>query len=533
MTQELNQRLQQLEPAAARGLFDQLRRGLEKETLRTTPEGKISQEDHPSALGSTLTHPHITTDYSEALLEFITPVSTSRENTLDFLLDLHRFSLRHLENQELLWPASMPCRLEGNGSVRIAEYGRSNVGRMKEVYRHGLDWRYGRIMQSIAGLHYNLSFPDDLWPLLAELEGWAPEAADAQFRSDKYFALIRNFRRYSWLLMYLFGASPAVDASFLAEHPDHPLTPLAEATWGSPLATSLRMSDLGYQNKVQASLKICFNSLDNYINTLQEAIHTSHPAYEKIGVKVDGEYRQLNTNILQIENEYYSDIRPKRVARSGQKPSEALQEKGVEYIEVRCLDLNPFLPGGIDVAQMRFLDTFLLYCLLETSPELSDRACQQVEDNMTQAVNQGRDLQTRIWWFDQDKVEQKPLQEAALTLMERLQPVALLLDKNHPDTAPFSRALEQQLARVEDVSLTPSARLLELIKESGSHNAAILQLARAQREQLLTCPMNKAREAVFTELAASSLQQQKDLEASDQLSFDDYLAEYFKPASQA
>jgi glutamate--cysteine ligase len=204
----------------------------------------------------------------------------------------------------------------------------------------------------------------------------------------------------------------------------------------------------------------------------------------------------------------------------------------VEYIEVRCLDLNPFLPGGIDVAQMRFLDTFLLYCLLETSPELSDRACQQVEDNMTLAVNQGRNVQTPIWWFDQDKAEQKPLEEAAKTLMERLQPVALLLDKSHPDQAPFSRALEQQLARVEDVTLTPSARLLELIKESGSHNAAILQLARAQREQLLTCPMNKAREAVFTELAASSLQQQKDLEASDSLSFDDYLAEYFKPASQ-
>jgi len=532
VTQQLHQRLQQLEAAATRGLFDHIRRGLEKETLRITPEGHISQGDHPRVLGSTLTHPHITTDYSEALLEFITPVSTSRETTLDFLLDLHRFSLSRLDNRELLWPASMPCRLQGNDSVRIAEYGSSNVGKMKEVYRRGLDWRYGRIMQSIAGLHYNVSFPDELWPLLAELENLPTEAADAQWRSAKYFALIRNFRRFSWLLMYLFGASPAVDDSFLADHPEHPLTPLAEATWGSPLATSLRMSDLGYQNQVQGSLKICFNSLDNYINTLQEAIHTSHPAYEAMGVKVKGEYRQLNTNILQIENEYYSDIRPKRVAQSGQKPSEALQEKGVEYIEVRCLDLNPFLPGGIDVAQMRFLDTFLLYCLLETSPELSDQACQQVEENMTRAVNQGRDPLTPIWWFDQERVVSKPLQEAAQAMMERLQPVALLLDKSHPEEAPFSAALEQQQTRVDDVSLTPSARLLELIKESGGHNEALLQLARAQREQLLTCPMNKAREALFTELASSSLQQQKDLEASDQLSFDDYLAEYFKPASQ-
>jgi len=528
VTHQLHQRLQQLEAAASNGLFDSIRRGLEKETLRTTPEGKISQEDHPAALGSTLTHPHITTDYSEALLEFITPVSTSRETTLDFLLDLHRFSLSRLEHQELLWPASMPCELNGNNSVRIAHYGSSNVGKMKEVYRNGLDWRYGRIMQSIAGLHYNMSFPDELWPLLAQLEGLSEEAADSQWRSEKYFALIRNFRRYSWLLMYLFGASPAVDQSFLDQHPEHPLTPLAEATWGNPLATSLRMSDLGYQNKVQASLKICFNSLDNYVSTLEDAIHTSHPDYEELGVKVHGQYRQLNTNILQIENEYYSDIRPKRVAASGQKPNEALQEKGVEYIEVRCLDLNPFLPGGIDVAQMRFLDTFLLFCLLEDSPELSDQACQQVEENMKRAVNQGRDPETPIWWFEDNRIKALPLKQAANQLMERLHPVALLLDRSHAAEAPFSTALEQQQARVDDVKLTPSARLLELIKESGGHNKAMLQLARAQREQLLTCPLNKAREALLSELASRSLLEQEGLEAQDSLSFDDYLAEYFK-----
>lgn len=531
MTQQLHQRLKQLEAAASDGLFNSIRRGLEKETLRTRPEGQISQADHPKALGSTLTHPHITTDYSEALLEFITPVSSCCETTLEFLLDLHRFSLTRLENQELLWPASMPCQLDGNASVRIAEYGRSNVGKMKEVYRQGLDWRYGRIMQSIAGLHYNMSFPDELWPLLAELEGLPAEAADAEWRSAKYFSLIRNFRRYSWLLMYLFGASPAVDQSFLSEHPEHPLTPLAAATWGNPLATSLRMSDLGYQNKVQASLKICFNSLDNYITTLDEAIHTSHPAYEAIGVQVNGEYRQLNTNILQIENEYYSDIRPKRVAASGQKPNEALKEKGVEYIEVRCLDLNPFLPGGIDVAQMHFLDTFLLFCLLESSPQLSERACQQVEENMATAVNQGRNPAAPIWWFEEEQIGTLPLQEAAKRLMARLHPVALLLDLSHATSTPFSSALEQQQARVEDVTLTPSARLLELVKESGGHTQAVLQLARAQREQLLTCPLSKAREQLFTELASRSLEEQKNLEAQDHLSFDDYLAEYFESSA--
>ena len=318
MTLNLNDYLQGLQGFANQGLFNSIRRGIEKETLRTTPQGEISQSDHPQALGSTLTHPHITTDYSEALLEFITPVSTSREATLEFLLDLHRFSLSHLENQELLWPASMPCKLDGNESVRIGEYGTSNVGFMKHVYRRGLDARYGRIMQSIAGIHYNVSFPDELWPLLAKLEGLPAEAADKDWRSTRYFSLIRNFRRYSWLLMYLFGASPVLDESFLSGNDQHPLKKLAAGTWGEPTATSLRMSDLGYQNKVQGTLKICFNSLENYINTLNLAISQPYPDYAKIGTKVNGEYRQLNTGILQIENEYYSDIRPKRVMQRGE-----------------------------------------------------------------------------------------------------------------------------------------------------------------------------------------------------------------------
>lgn len=519
MTQDFSQRLQDLAADADRGLFNGIRRGLEKETLRTTPDGNISQQQHPAALGSTLTHPHITTDYSEALLEFITPVSCSRTATLDFLLDLHRYSLQRLEQHELLWPASMPCRLQGNLSIRIAEYGSSNVGQMKHVYRHGLDWRYGRIMQSIAGLHYNVSFPDALWPRLAELEGLPASTADDTWRSERYFGLIRNFRRHSWLLMYLFGASPALDQSFLDGRPDHPLETLTEDSLGSPQATSLRMSDLGYQNKVQASLKVCLNSLENYIQNLGQAIRTPHPAYEKMGVKVDGVYRQLNANILQIENEYYSSIRPKRVTRSGQKPTEALQEKGVEYIEVRCLDINPFLPGGIDVPQMHFIDSFLLYCLLQDSPAISDDECKVIDQHLADTVNRGRASDTRI--------NGKPLQQAASELLAAIHPVCQLLDRGTPEETPFCDALEQQQARVDDPNLTPSARMLQLVQECGGHVAAVLELARAQREQLLANPINKAREAQFEALSLQSLQQQQELEASDQVDFDTYLQQYF------
>ena len=519
MTLNLNDYLQGLQSAADQGLFNSIRRGIEKETLRTTPQGEISQSDHPQALGSTLTHPHITTDYSEALLEFITPVSTSRETTLEFLLDLHRFSLSHLENQELLWPASMPCKLDGNASVRIGEYGTSNVGFMKHVYRRGLDARYGRIMQSIAGIHYNVSFPDELWPLLAKLEGLSAEAANKDWRSAKYFGLIRNFRRYSWLLMYLFGASPVLDESFLSGNNQHPLKKLAAGTWGEPTATSLRMSDLGYQNQVQGSLKICFNSLENYINTLNLAISQPYPGYAKIGTKVNGEYRQLNTGILQIENEYYSDIRPKRVMHSGEKPNEALQTKGVEYIEVRCLDINPFLPGGIDVAQMYFLDAFLLFCLLEPSPQFNDIDCQNIDNNLKQAVNFARDEKTLV--------NGHPLRQEADLLLKRLRPICQLLDASTPEQTPFCDALNQQQAKVDDVNLTPSAQMLKLAKERDGFIPAVLELARAQKEQLLAKPINKAREVLFTELSSSSIKQQQAIEAADKIDFDTYLQQYF------
>ena len=519
MTLNLTDYLQGLQSAANQGLFNAIRRGIEKETLRTTPTGEISQGDHPKALGSALTHPHITTDYSEALLEFITPVSTSREDSLEFLLDLHRFSLARLEANELLWPASMPCKLDGNDSVRIAEYGTSNAGFMKHVYRRGLEARYGRIMQSIAGIHYNVSFPDELWPLIAELEGLPVEANNKDWRSAKYFSLIRNFRRHSWLLMYLFGASPALDVSFLSGHKSHPLQELAAGTWGEPTATSLRMSDLGYQNKVQGTLRICFNSLDNYISTLQTAIDKPYPDYAKIGTKVDGEYRQLNTGILQIENEYYSDIRPKRVMHSGQKPNEALREDGVEYIEVRCLDINPFLLGGIDVAQMYFLDAFLLFCLLEPSPELDAGSCKIIETNLKNTVDFGRDTA--------QKINGQPLQQQADALLKRLQPICQLLDKGTPKLTPFCDALQQQQAKVDDINLTPSAQMLKLTKECDGFVPAILELAKKQREQLLASPLNKARETLFNELSASSIQQQQKIEAADTIDFDTYLQQYF------
>lgn len=496
----LTAQVERLIPSARLGRLGRLRRGLEKEGLRVDANGHIAQTPHPHALGSKLTHPHITTDYSESLLEYITPVYSQPGEALCFLSDLHTFTYHHLEN-EWIWPGSMPSRLSGNDSVPIADYGSSNVGTMKHVYRKGLDMRYGRIMQAIAGVHYNVSLPDDMWHALREMEK-ATNIPFNDYRSTRYFGMIRHFRRHSWLLLYLFGASPAIDKSFLPDDKKVPekLQPLSDDTYYAPYATTLRMSDLGYQNKVQSQLKICFNSLSNYVNTLRHAISSPWPDYEKMGVNVDGEWRQLNANILQIENEYYSDIRPKRVAKHNETPSQALEARGVEYIEVRCLDLNPFDPLGVTETQMRFVDTFLMWCLLSDSPWISDEECDRLDDNRRWVVERGRDPELELY----NHGETTSVREWGEQIFAEMGEVARLLDAVE-EGSPHADALASLAPSLEDPSLTPSARVLERLKENGgSLSDLMLSLAQEQAEQLKAEPMQRSREALLAQLIETS-----------------------------
>jgi len=507
-----------------RDLLNQIQRGIEKEGLRCSAQGIISQKPHPKGLGSALTHPSITTDYSEALMEFITPVFASAHEAGAYLNIAHRFAYKQLDG-ELIWPASMPCILQGEMSIPIAEYGNSNVGHLKHVYRHGLWHRYGRIMQTIAGIHYNFSLPQALWPVLAEADGIDVANASAgqmqSYVSERYFSLIRNFRRYSWLLMYLFGASPAVCESFLAGR-NHKLDRINKHTLYSPYATSLRMSDLGYQNNAQSGLRVCHNSVDSYVETLGKAIREPIDAYEKIGVRNErGEYLQLNTNLLQIENEYYSDIRPKRVARDGEKPLQALAKYGVEYIEVRCTDVNPFLPTGIDVPQMQFMDLFLTWCLLEPSDDIEDDEFFCIKRNLQSVVMEGR----RPGLMLERGEKEESLQQWGMDLIELMRPLATAMDKAS-GTVFHTDSLNQQQLKLADPELTPSARVVRELKESGEDFSAMtLRLAEQHRKALAE---NLAPEVYsqWQQTAKESLQQQQALEAADNQPFDEYLSAY-------
>ena len=484
-----------------------------------TPTGDIAHTPHPRALGSALTHPDITTDYSEALLEFRTPPCVDVEETVGFLEDIHRYVYGCLED-EILWAASMPCRLRGDEDIPIARYGRSNVGKMKHIYRRGLGYRYGRAMQAIAGVHFNYSLPEAFWPAYQYQERESGPLRDFVDRS--YFGLVRNIQRYGWLVLYLFGASPAVCRSFVGPR-DTDFARLDPETFYAPFATSLRMSDIGYKNQNQRGLDISYNDLSEYVAGLCRAIETPYAPYREIGVKVDGEYRQLNDHILQIENEYYGFVRPKQVARSGERPTLALQRRGVQYVELRALDLGCFHPSGLDAGQIRFLEAFMLFCLFTDSPPLTAEESREIEHNQLAVARHGRNPDVTL----QECGISRPFAEFALGLCGRMEAICTLLDGAAPER-PYGSVLNRQRAAIHDPSLLPSARIFAEMRERGEPFVAFaLRLSEQHARYFRDRPLSKERAAYFAEAAEVSLAKQAEIERTDDLSFEDYLKRYY------
>ena len=499
------------------------RKGLEKESLRVTPSGAIAQTPHPVALGSALTSEHITTDYSEALIELVTPTFTTSWELLQYLTDLHQFVYRHM-GDELLWATSMPCAVDGDRSIPIAQYGSSHVGRMKTVYRNGLGLRYGRLMQAISGVHFNYSFPIPFWNVFADLR--KSRDAGQGFVSSSYFDLLRNYRRFGWIVLYLFGVSPAVCNSFLRGR-DTGLQPFSPGTAFEPYATSLRMSDIGYRNRNQSGLSVSVNSLEAYVRDLGAAIATPHPPYEKLGVQVDGEWRQLNANILQIENEYYSFIRPKRVARSGERPTSALRQRGVEYVEVRALDVSAFDPVGVNQAKLRFLEVFLAMCLFRQSDPIGDSEQGLLDANHVKVARRGREPGLTLW-RDGREVS---MEAWARELIDCMTGLCEVLDAGDA-SKPYARALATQAAKIGNPALTPSARLLEELRATGEpfFDMALRVSAEHKAYFMGLYNPNPERLEEFRREAAESLEKQASIEAADRASgqtFEEYLARYF------
>ncbi|MFN2646071.1 MAG: glutamate--cysteine ligase [Burkholderiales bacterium] len=491
------ERLRTLSSDALRGM----RRGIEKESLRVRPDGSLAQTLHPASLGAALTHPHITTDFSESQLELITGVHPSVETCLEELTFIHQVVYRHI-GEEVLWCASMPCNLPADHLIPIGRYGTSNVGRAKTVYRLGLAHRYGRRMQAISGIHYNFSLPG--------------------VTDDQYFALIRNFRRHSWLLLYLFGASPAVCSSFVAGR-DHELTELAPGTHFAPYATSLRMGRLGYQSDAQASLSVSYNNLRDYTASLYEALTKPYPQYEKIGLRVGDDYRQLSTSLLQIENEFYSTIRPKRRIKRGERPLHALRERGVEYVEVRLMDLDPFAPIGITAPTCRFLDLFLLHCLLTDSPPDNAQEIGEVRRNMQKVAVRGREPGLTLERLGHEIA----LGDWAAQIFAECEPIPAHIDRHVGGNA-YRAAYENAEALVRDAEAAPSARVLHAMARNHDHAFVRFALVESTAHKAMLQHLELPREVRerFTRLAHESVQNQRELEAADELDFETFRSRY-------
>jgi glutamate--cysteine ligase len=495
-------------------------RGIEKECLRIDVDGRLSREPHPRALGAALTHPHITTDYSEALLEFVTPACATNWETLQFLCDIHCFVAQNL-GDELLWAQSMPCVVGPDEDVPIAYYGESNLGRMKTIYRRGLGHRYGRAMQAIAGIHFNYSLPVGFWAAYRDNE--KSDQDDSAFISDQYLRMARNYRRNAWVLIYLFGASPAVCRSFPLRA-GHGLEELDPDTWYLPYGTSLRMSDVGYRNKSQARLQISLNSLTEYVGGLTTAVTSSSPEYERIGVEVDGEYRQLNTNMLQIENEYYAAVRPKPKARSSARPTVALRQGGVEYLEIRTLDLNVADPVGVNQTQLRFIEALLLYCLFADSPPIDASEQAEIDQRELLVAREGRRPGLEIPVGGAGVL----LRRYGLDLLAEITPFAELLDASDEG---YVDALEQQRSAMAEPELTPSARLLaDMTTRGQNYLEFMLEVSRAHAAYFRSLTLAEDRKREFAELARTSVEDARDLENNTQESLEDYLAAYFAEA---
>ncbi|MFC4699825.1 glutamate--cysteine ligase [Glaciecola siphonariae] len=497
-----------------------IKHGVERETLRVNQSGGLAAGSHPQALGSALTHDLITTDFSESLLEFITPPESHTATTIEQLIDIHKFTYDNI-GDEYLWPMSMPCFIDAQTNIPIARYGKSNIAKMKEVYRSGLHNRYGSMMQVISGVHFNFSLPESFWQL------WCDKMqmpADKIGISSQYFSLVRQFKRLAWVIPYLFGASPALCGSFISHRKvPHPFEKIGRGTLFLPHATSLRMSDLGYTSTAQSNLRICYNDLSTYVSTLREAINLPAEQYAHISAGENGKWQQLNKNVLQIENELYSPIRPKQVANSMEKPTDALEDRGVSYLEIRSLDVNPFSPVGLDAHQIDFLDVFLLYCLALPSVDFSDAANKENQANFVDVVLKGRQADLQL----SNAGQSISLAKWGETLMEDLMQVASVLDEAHASKK-FSQAVTTQAHKFVDASQTFSGRWLNTLQENEIDNSILgMELAKEYKTFIQEMDYRNISKVDFEEQAKVSMLKQADIEASDTQSFNDFIKDYF------
>lgn len=492
--------------------------GVEKENIRVDKMGHLTKTPHPKAFGPALTNPWVTLDFAETLIELVTPPCSDFNLSFDQLEQINQYVSQKL-GREMLWPNSMPCSINDPQQIELANFGKSNKAWMKQIYRRGLCHRYGRAMQMIAGVHYNISFPQSFW------QSWQQHLGDQQdikvFTDQQYFKMIRNFFRYSWILPYLFGASPVCANSSLIQAVGY-VKPLDKHSMIGPYATSLRLSDLGYQNKSQDLLNINYDDLYKYAHSLRSATERTYREFENIGIKdEEGRFKQLNAALLQIENEYYIPIRPKQPIESGERPTRALLRRGVDYLELRLLDLDPFCPYGIRPCTGRFMDLFMIYCLLRPDEALKKDEFQRHRHNLKKVATHGRDPYLLL----NNDNGQRYFKDMAEALMDAMQPLAVALDRYQTHNA-YQQAWQIQYDKLHDMNLTPSQHIVNQMeyKKQGFQEFN-LNLAQQHKKQLAQKAPSLT--PFFNNIKQNAWRQFRRIESQSQLPFEACLHRYF------
>jgi len=490
--------------------------GLEREGLRVDQTGKLSKLPHPIKLGSSLTNPFFTTDFAEQQLEIVTSPRDSIEDLYDNFNSLHSYALKNMKNSEIIWNYSMPCHLTDE-EIKIADFGSSNTGKFKRLYRKGLHNRYGKKMQMISGIHFNFSFSDEMISEMYEerdrgtKEQSGKDLNRQDFVSEIYMHICRNFLRLSSLLTYIFGKSPVYLQDFL--NYDHPDLKSKNDCCYKKSATSFRMSDIGYSNSKQCKFQISYNGIDDYTKDLYRALKTQCVKHEKIDKS-----KQLNDKILQIEAEYYNLIRPKPKMLDGKKNADLLNENGVDYIEFRGIDIDLNEPLGISKDKLYFLHLFIIYCLEIESPNLSDKEKREITQNQKKVALNGISNKTKILKHGKNI----PFHEYGISVLKEIEYIANILDSSTNHKLYLS-SLRQQIKKFENPTI--SKNIQETVLNQNSFNEYILKKSKAHAKSLRNKYITNELKKELDELSKKSIEDQLKLEKNDKISFEDFVLE--------
>jgi len=413
--------------------------GIEKENVRVDKSGHMATTPHPGILGDKFKHPYITTDFSESQVEMITPPLDSIDKVHGFLETLHDVVTQNI-GDELLWPQSLPPLLPDEEDIPIAQFGDKGVG--KERYREVLAKRYGRERQMLTGIHYNFSLSDRLERKLVKI--CCSDGDVESFREDLYFKMLRNFMRYRWFLVWLFGSSPVSDPSFKMKS----LKTGEKKQVVCGHAVSIRTSSGGYRNEEEYFVD--FNSLDAFGKSISTLVDEGR---------------------LVGQEELYLPIRLKFD-----------ENERISHVEVRLLDLDPYEKAGISKDRLNMVHLFLLHCLFKDEPDSYDKKQQEIAANNQDLVAcYGLKPDLKLSSFDGDEVLAQDFGKEIYSEIQNFLNTAHLADQK-----PYISAMRHCEGLMDGTVLRTSLKIREDIMKEGFIDFHMKQARKYQFESELS-----------------------------------------------